>query len=252
MKLSCRICQLALVLCLVAGSRKLEAQFVSGVVRDARTSAPLASVELLLSHAGDTTRGRTSGDGTFRIRAPGPGIYLLDARRIGYSPVLGRQLRISQDGLSELVVSMYSVAQQLDTVTTSGAATLSKLTPGSEMVRRHLLLGKGLIVSGLAIEKSGMLLSEYLGHLAGVKLSRAPVSTSPTIPARNGFLMMSTKGQPACLYGRINHTSVLQLLVARDQESIDDLLDPREVMAVEIYRTPQEIPIEWRMDMLVE
>jgi hypothetical protein len=246
-----RIANVVVALSLIAGAARLDAQVVSGVVRDSNTSAPVANAEISLERSGKTTYGKSSAAGVFSIRVSAPGTYSLAAHRIGYSPVIGRRIDVGQEGTSNVVVRMRPVPQLLDTVTTTGPAERQKLTPGSEMVRRHLLLGKGLIVSGLAIQQSGMLLSEYLGKLPGVRISRAPIMNSPTLPGRDGFLVISEKGAAPCIYGRINHTSVLQLLTARNKESIDDLLDPREVMAVEIYRTPAEIPAEWRMDMEV-
>jgi hypothetical protein len=227
------------------------AQLVQGTVRAAGVGQPIANAEVVVyGSTGAAIRASSSDNGSFALRVPRPGSYYMDVRRLGYVRILGRALLVRGD--TSLVVTMDAVVQRLDTVHTTETGIQSRLTPGREIVRRHLLLGRGLIVSGLEIERSGLLLSEYLGKLDGLKLVGVPPPQTPAIPGRGGFIVGTSRPNPTCLYARVNHSSLLWMLMQRTRATIDDLLLLREVMAVEIYRSRDEIPREWRSEMIVQ
>jgi hypothetical protein len=229
----------------------MSAQSVHGTVRDAGTGVPLANVEIIVyATTGGPARALSSANGTFSLTVPRRGAYHLDARRIGYVPIMGRALDVQRD--TTIALALDVVALRLDTVYTRDTEDKPKLTPGREMVRRHLLLGKGLIVSGWEIERSGMLLSEYLAKLDGMKLIGVAPPATPAIPAKNGFIVGTSRPNPTCVYARVNHASLFSMLMQQSRGTIDDLLLLREIMAVEIYRSRQEVPKEWRAEMIVQ
>lgn len=242
---------LALIAALAPGASTALAQSIEGRITESSVRRGLAGVELSVSQDGRAVGNATTSDsGTFAIRVPAAGEYRLDGRKVGYLPIIARVVRAT-GGVTMIEIEMERLSVQLDTVRTTDR-NLSKVTTGSQYVRAHLALGKGIIVSGFDIQRSGMLLSEYLGKLDGVALRRAPPPYTPVLPGRNGFLTGDGKHNTLCLYGRINHVSPLHILMQKRYESLDDILDVREIMAVEIYRNVSEIPREWRQEMVIE
>lgn len=241
---------LAMAVAVLLDAAPVPGQTVRGYVRDTLGNAPVSGADVAFrGRDGRVSRQVTTDSGFFELDLRELGGYLIDVRRIGYVPIVSRSAEIGA-GTNSITLTLERHAVRLDTARTIDSP-LSRLTPGSEYVRRHLLLGKGLIISGLEIQTSGLLLSEYLGRLEGVALRRVAPPTTPVLPARNGFLTGDGKSIQ-CVYGRINRMSPLLVLLQKNRESVDDILDPREIMAVEIYRTVDEIPSEWRAEMLVQ
>ena len=124
---------------------------------------------------------------------------------------------------------------------------LTRVTPGHEVFAKHYALGKGIFVDGAALERSGMSLTDYLGHESGVRRSPTRPVGVPVVPGANGeFLVSNLKSQ--CLYARVDHWSLVRLLINNFAANIDELVPPSEIMGVEFYRDISEVPVEWTAD----
>jgi hypothetical protein len=242
--------RLALLIAIVCVAGQGHAQSLTGIVHDSVAKRPLSGVTVA-AYGGDTriAQAITGNDGAFVLRIGSERLVRVEARRIGYSP-FSTVTRVAGQSTT-LSIEMGPVPVDLTPVITSDSQR-GHLTSGREFVRRHLALGKGLIVSGFDIARSGLTISEFLGGLEDMRLTKAPQPGLPTVPGRFGFLTAKGKGRSPCLYARINRTSVFEFLMDREREHIDDLLIVQDVAAVEIYRDPQEIPPEWRTEMVVQ
>jgi hypothetical protein len=240
----------AVLLGLVAVPALATAQSIRGMVRDSVTKRPLAGVTVAAFDR-DSRIGQmlTADNGAVELGVGGERVVRVEARRIGFS-LFQTVVRVPRDGAT-LDIEMRPVPVDLKPIVSTDSQG-SRLTSGREFVRRHLALGKGLIVSGVDIARSGLTISEFLGGLEDMKLTKAPQPGLPAIPGRFGFLTAKGKGRSPCLYARINRTSLFEFLMDREREHIDDLLIVQDVAAVEIYRDPREIPPEWRAEMLVQ
>jgi len=154
----------------------------------------------------------------------------------------------------ELTISLAPLAVGLDTVRTRDTAPedtvhrgLFSVTPGRLVFQKHMQLGKGHFISGFDIQRSGLLLSEYLSHLDSLQLVSGPGMGIPVIPAGKGKFLTSTV-QGHCLYGRINYWNIGSLLLQQQRSNIDQLLTLDEVVGVEVYLNYHDVPAEWRAD----
>ncbi len=111
------------------------AQTVTGVVTKADTTVRLAGVRILSrSSTGKlVTQSRTGLDGGFRITLPAPGIYLLEAHAIGYTP---RSVVLQPTSGEQITIRI-----QMDPLPVElGPVTVYALTPREQefQSRRHL------------------------------------------------------------------------------------------------------------------
>ncbi len=226
------------------------AQTIRGYVRDSATNEPIAraQVTVKLSTKDSAIATTLSSDsGTFVLKLKAPGTFTLQAKRLGWSPLMTSSFPLQVGDSLSLTFDLGRHATALDTVVTVETRGVFAQTPGKEYVRKHFALGVGLIVSGWEIEQTGLSLSEYLGKQAGIGLSQAWAPLSPIVPAsdQRGLTSDFSSG---CLIARIDRQSVLYMLMTQNGRWVDDVLKVKDVMAVEIYLDRTEVPKEWAMD----
>ncbi|HTR76934.1 MAG TPA: carboxypeptidase-like regulatory domain-containing protein [Gemmatimonadaceae bacterium] len=244
----------ALLLCLSLGARHGEAQVIRGTVRDVVSHLPVAGATVsVLDDRDSTIKVTISGEsGQFSIAIPRPGVYALDARRVGYTELTTTAAPLAVGDTVTLELQMAAAAPvMLDTVRSkardSVTGFLTHVTPGHLVVAQHYKLGKGIIVSGYQLERSGLTLTEYLGHEPGVMLSGIAQSGTPLIPGdKHQFLVSDLKTH--CVFARIDHWSVVRLLIQDYAAEVDELLKVHDIMAVEFYHNISEVPKEWMGD----
>ena len=112
------------MLALLAAPPELGAQAVRGVVMDA-AGAPLSGVlTQLIDTASRVVAQVLSGDrGSYRLRAPAPGAYVVRSLRIGFRPTASIPLPLTTDAEVTFDVTLASIALRLDTVRVSGRAS---------------------------------------------------------------------------------------------------------------------------------
>jgi TonB-dependent receptor-like protein/carboxypeptidase family protein len=93
---------------------------IGGQILDSLSHKPVTMAEIRL--LGTAYRGSTDLGGRFAIRSVPPGIYALEARRIGYEPLVSDSIRIAGDTAVSLALVMNPSAFQLKEIT---------VTPGS-------------------------------------------------------------------------------------------------------------------------
>ncbi|HTR77013.1 MAG TPA: carboxypeptidase-like regulatory domain-containing protein [Gemmatimonadaceae bacterium] len=245
------------------GAAAAHAQVIRGRVQDLGTHKPIKGVRVALWNGGDSTiAAQSTGDsGQFLFRLPGAGKYSLDLRHISYVPMTTTPAELELGDTVSVVLEMALNPVMLDTVMThapSETRGVFAMTSGQEYVRKHFVSGTGMIVSGAQIELSGKTMSEYLGALRGMHLSGATGSAFsssvsdnalPTIPAGKGEFLFSDSGSQ-CLYARVDRFSLLYLLMQNHAMSIDEVVKVKDVMAVEVYWSPRQVPPEWRQDAI--
>jgi TonB-linked SusC/RagA family outer membrane protein len=116
------------ILAVVAGNALAQQQAqqdsrgsIIGIVKEAQTSAPLAGVQVRL--AGTSLGAMTGADGRFVIANVTPGIYSVDATRIGYSPTRRENVEASAGRPTTVAdILMSPNALRLQTIVTSGVS----------------------------------------------------------------------------------------------------------------------------------
>ncbi len=244
---------------LLTAAQSVRGQTVAGRVLDVGTLVPVAGATATLVDGREVVAsGRTSDSGSFEIRAPKAGSFTLRLARLGYEGI-STDVKVESGGRTTSVYRLTRLPATLDPVTAAGRGNAPAVTLGRDMFRRHLLANRGQMVTGLEIQKSKLLLSEYLGMLPGLRLvptvsppapGQSTTVSPPTIPGRDVYLLPTSDEH--CLYGRIDHWSVIGLLDHGHVANIDELLSPADVMGVEVYKSYQDIPNEWRGAALVQ
>jgi hypothetical protein len=243
-------------------SAHIGAQVIRGSLVDAETKTPVGGATISVRGERDSlvTSVQTSDKGQFKAVLNRPGRYSLDVRRVGFAELKTTAAPVEAGDTVTIALEIARLPVALDTVVSVDKSSVFPTTPGREFVRRHYALNEGVQVSGWAIEKSGLSLSEYLGkyvpgiHTTDVIQQFNPASpgrlTPPAIPAEHGRFIMADSGTQ-CLYARVDRYSLVYMLYNKDVESIDELLSVKNVMAVEVFRSPREVPPEWRSDARV-
>ncbi|HTR78003.1 MAG TPA: carboxypeptidase-like regulatory domain-containing protein [Gemmatimonadaceae bacterium] len=230
-----------------------QAQVIRGTIRAEASHQPLAGATVSILDVKDSTLkvGVTTDSGRFSLTMNGAGVYAIDARRLGYTEVTTTASALAPGDTVTIILELAAAPVRLDTVYTKSrpdSTLLTKVAPGHVVVAAHYKAGKGIIVSGYQLEKSGLSLSDYLAREPGVRLSGVKQPGVPLIPADNGEFLTSNQGSQ-CLYARVDHWPVLFLLIQDQAATLDQVLSPKNIMAVEVYRTPAEVPPEWATDV---
>jgi hypothetical protein len=225
-------------------------QVIRGYVRDSASNEPIVRAQITAKVATkDSSVGTafSSDSGTFLLKLKAPGTFMLEAKRIGWAPIQTSTFTLRAGDTLRLTFELGRHATALDTIVTVESRGVFAMTPGVEFVRKHFALGVGTIISGWEIEQTGLTLSEYLGHQAGIGLTQAWAPMSPIVPAadQRGLASDFSAG---CLIARIDRQSVLYKLATENGRWIDDVLKVKDIMAVEIYLDRTEVPKEWALD----
>jgi hypothetical protein len=254
---------LPLAACLLA--TPLSAQILRGKVLDAATGAGVPAVAVrALSEGHDVGHARTGADGTFSFQLRAAGTVRIEAQRTGYRTTLTGDLPVGTRETVDVEVKLSAEAIAIEPL---------RVTARAEPPRRRSLelngfydrerqgIGKYLRredfenranqnlaqvlsrVQGTAIYYAGS--SQYIYFPRNGSPGVAPLSVTPRPAAANaGGAMPGRRGPPAnaCL-PRLFLDGVR---VTYDvQNDINAVVDPGQVEAIEVFRGPSEIPVQY-------
>jgi hypothetical protein len=178
----------------------------------------------LLGAAGEATG---ANDGTFALESLPAGSYTLSIRALGYVPA-HRPIDLLIGGGAQNVVEVVLTHRTsvLDTVRVSAEAERNQARDGLEQRRRG---GRGTFIIGDSLAHVPAMMSEALAPLAGILVRQGAWG--------RGVFMRDGTGQPCvpALYIDGLHYDLPHGVV-------DDLVDPAQVHAVEIYPRPADVP----------
>ncbi|HEX6039142.1 TonB-dependent receptor [Longimicrobium sp.] len=243
-----RVCLVAAGLAALLAARPAPTQIqVRGVLLDAGSGAPISSARV---HLGATRGGwreeiLTDSAGGFVFDDVRPGPYRLRARRVGYRESSGT-LRLSADSVVELQLRMAvaSVALAPVTVVTRSRRTVSPVLEG---FYGRLERGQGRFVTREEIEaRSPTRVTDMLrtlpglnGHAArggvgGMTMSRGSSGDRCTVVFFVDGMLVSQPSMGGPFRGS-----------PRQDQAIDDYVQPSEVEGIEIYRGESDTPAEF-------
>jgi hypothetical protein len=211
------------------------AQTVRGTLleRDTGRPIPYALVQLL-GERGDTAATALTGtNGFFVLTAKAPGAFFLQASALGFQDGKAGVLDIGAGGEMSLEFRLRPRAVELEGI-------MVNLPPGvvregylvSNGFYGRLLEGSGQFVTPAQIEKSHALrASELLYNISRVDViqegSRSRITMEGT---------MGTCSPPIYVDG---------VLISRDGTDLDQVVNMLSIEALEIYRGPAEVPLQW-------
>lgn len=230
---------------------------IAGKVIDAR-GAPVAGVEVEVADV--HRRVRTGTDGLFRIDSLEPGDHVLQARRIGFNPLVAAiQIDSIETTYADIVMQpavnvLASVVVKVD--------LLMRGVPRGFLERMHSG-GQGTYITAADIQRGNpQRVSDILRWVPGVKVapngevftSRGAVSIL-TNACANGLPVYldnievggGTGGAPDGFIGdlnagRVSRTGPVPVSAAAIVRSVADIIPPERVVAIEVYSGPASVP----------
>ena len=218
----------------VVGADAIAAQSFRGVVVDAATRNPIAGtiIQAGWDRGNQPRRVTTDSAGAFFLTLPGPGLYTIVATKIGYLQHRGDTVRVRDGEAVGLRIELDRNVVPLRPVVVT--ERLSWLPEGFEQRRSA---GFGRFLTRTDIEnRRGSKTSDLLRGLPGLQL--APVRRGRG--TGSALMMRGTGGlcSPAVWVDGIP--------LADDGASIDQVLTPTVLEAVEVYNSTSNAPVQYR------
>ena len=136
---------------------------IVGLVTDVATKQPLAGVNIFL--VGTPITASTGADGRFIIPSAPPGLYNIDARRLGYGPQRINNVRLVADSVVTVNVLLSVTSTRLDQVTVSG-------TMDAQSVAKSTITVDKITGENIPVMPTGSAANLIAGKVAGVAITR--------------------------------------------------------------------------------
>jgi hypothetical protein len=236
--LACALLAAALV---AAAASDVHAQTVEGRVVDDESGEPLGLVTVeLLAGERSVRRVRTAADGGFQLRLSGAPPYRLRATRVGYQATTSDVLDVAGRSLLEVEFRMSAAAVLIDPVT-----VVARPRPEENSALRNVgfydrqRMGLGNFLDRETIQQSTHL-SHALSRIPGTQVAGRTPATQRIYFSRAQQL---SPGRPGSICYPIVYLDGIRLGA---DENINAIIASRQVEAIEVYRSPAEIPVEFK------
>lgn len=216
----------------------LEAQIVTGFVRDAASGAPIegALVRLLAADGAVVGSSLSDAEGWFALESREPGAYLLEAQRIGYRTSRAGPLSLAPGVDREVELRLSPQAVRLDSMTVTVEARRQRLESAGFYQRKKV--GEGVFIERDEIER------------------RRPESVPALLQGRRGVVVMARQGGGlrVVLRGGVSFSLAAEQFCAPrvyvDGMAVDSLdlereIHPDQLEGVEVYATPATVPPQY-------
>jgi len=240
-----------LLLALVLPAR---AQTLTGVVLDSVSQAPVVGARiLLLDSAGTAIKAlTTSSDGQFTFSIPHLGDYRLLIGRIGYPISISKPFVFSSAFTARVSLSLPSNPITLDTVTVVAREIerrLPYLVDAGFYRRRQEGFGHFLTRAEIA-KRDPLILTDLLHGMSGVRVTCGEQQGGPRGPGPHCTVTMRA-ANTMFFRGKCNPSVVLDGVLlqpggtASGGLSLDDLVNPFNIEALEVYPGPEGVPVQY-------
>ena len=185
----------------------------------------------------------TDSDGHFTLPAlPAPGEYRLCVLRIGYRSAMTQSISLTVSLVARVEIRLLANPVPLDTLTVVAQEArverqLQYLVDAGFYDRRRK--GFGYFLTETDIEKhSPIRMTDVLGELAGVRVIRGDVQMP-------GATTMFIRG--SCQATIVLDGYVLRVggIGGRGSLPLDELLNPANIEAIEVYPSPAGVPVQY-------
>ncbi|HEX5870987.1 MAG TPA: carboxypeptidase-like regulatory domain-containing protein [Longimicrobium sp.] len=219
----------------VLAAHPAAAQSIRAVARDAATGAPVAEAMVRVEAADGTlaVAGFADAAGVVVLRLRQPGTYRVEATRSGYQPT---SVQVEAGGAQvQAEIRMAQRPFTLDTVVVMGQLPNERERQGFE---RRRALGEGVFLdSAYLSQRSGRVAyaGDMLSGVPGLYMQRRAGATVPRSERGWGCMVMLLDGRPFSMSFRDG-----------GRRELHQVIGPRDVEAVEVYREFDEVPPEFR------
>lgn len=257
-----RICQAAAVVLALCAAGPLAGQAVWGRLIEAEADNPVAAAHVaLLTAAGNAVAvAQSDAMGRFRLRAPGAGSYRIQIRRLGFQP-RWLQVEVQGDGL-ELELRLAPVPVTLDPVTVEADLNLRYLEGVGFYDRQYSDFGHFVTRDEIEARRAKRI-TDVLSAVPGVRLVPDGRRLGRTLlnfrSARttfgglceprvfvDGLVAIKGDAKPVVMTPGGGIIDELNQEDPRIPEpAVDDVVDPLDIEAIEIYRSGADVPAQF-------
>ena len=234
------------------------AQVVRGMVRDSAKADPIdaVTVELLGEDEQVVVRSASNLAGEFMVRAPAAGTYRLRLRRVGYATVVVDSILLAAESDTVLSLRLAPSAVTLPPVAVEEAAD-SRLSRAGFYQRKRG--GSGQFLDPPTVDKlasKARVVGDIFDHIPGVRMGLAK-DGGVRVPQLRSCRNISSRLTPRTgssdqqRYPDDPTTDGLSLMprIYLDGMSVEKgifaSLLPTDILAVEIYMGPSQIPLQY-------
>jgi hypothetical protein len=257
------------ILLLLASVRPAEAQVLRGRLLDLDSEEPIeGGVVTLMDSTGARLRSSvTETDGRYELRAPGPGTYLVEARRLGYRSWVDGPVELLADEVWDSAFHLQVIPITLDPLEIVAEAALREAYLQRVGFYERQKVDYGHFITRAEIERrrparmTDLLLGVPGARAApsGDGLNRASISFGGSLQQRGGpchprvFVdgLVVIRGDarphgldPQGLAERGSEAAGRGVMTQREI-ALDDVVMPEDVQAVEVYRRGSEVPVRF-------
>ena len=218
----------------IIGAEATQAQSLRGVVLDAATRNPIAGtiIQVGSDRGNQPRRTTTDSAGSFFMVLPGPGLYTVQANRIGYLQHRGDTVRVGEAEAVSLRLELDRNVVPLRPVVVT--ERLRWLPDGFEQRRAA---GFGRFLTRTDIEnRRGSQTTDLLRGMPGLQLT-------PVRRGRGSGAILQMRG-PGGLCSPAVWIDGIPL--SDGGQSLDQVLAPSVLEAVEVYNSTSSAPIQYR------
>ncbi len=262
-----RVALLATLLA-VCGAEAAGAQRLYGRLLDLESNQPIASgILTLITKDGERiATAVTDEDGDWLLEVPVPGVYFVEAKRLGYQPWVDGPLEVQPGDDAIFSYHLNPAAVVLDAVEISAAATERYLGLTGFYERQRSNFGH-FVTPEFIERRQGGRITELLSAIPGVRVVTSGGSGRRFVQLRGSFLshggicrprvyvdgLVYTPGdsRPQGMDAFSNpelFTNAAGELDDRDRYqglTIDDIAHPSTIAAIEVYRSGVQVPVQF-------
>ncbi|HTR77218.1 MAG TPA: carboxypeptidase-like regulatory domain-containing protein, partial [Gemmatimonadaceae bacterium] len=243
-------------------------QVVRGVVSDVATSRPIPAATVILQDESDSAAVMTLTDdhGHFTLKSPHPGALWVLVRHVGNVPIATTSATLGAADTVDLAFNLNRIPTFLDTVKVTAdkrSFFASAASHGSDVFKSHYEATNGIFVSAAEIRVTRLPVASFLSAIPGFKMAKYEPNPGPSLldinnNAHRWLTSNRSDNQEDCVVARLDWQGVVKafddsFLVVNPgplpADTIPYYMSVYDVIGIEVYRTAQEAPPEWRMDI---
>jgi len=263
-----RAMALALAVALVGGPAvPALGQMVRGHLRDVRTNETIADGLVSLVRCGGERVASvlTGADGAYRLAAPAAGCFLLEARRIGYQTWIDGPVELHAGDDRETEVRLRALPVPLPPLEVAGAPPPpDAFLAGVGFYERQRSDFGHFITREQIQARAPQRVTDLLAGIPGVRvvpgtsgLDRAGIELDGSLLSHggrchprvfvDGIMVIRGDARPRGLdvSGLPAATEAALPGAERPEMELDDLVQPEDIQAVEVYRRGSEVPVRF-------
>lgn len=221
-------------------------QGVQGILREPVSGEPVRSAEVTLEDASGRIRATalTNQHGFFRLQTPVPGRFVFSAQALGYASVESQVVEVPQGYLAVLEVQVAPAALELEPLVVTAEARVFHLEMEGFYDRQIRGAGGGIFITPEKLERRNTSkLTDFFFGLAGTRVVEPMYGAG----GRAVYFRSGVRPNGICwpMIYVDHHLASTGGLSGGDPLALDTWVHAADVAAVEVYRSPAEVPSEF-------